>query len=69
MKGAGHLFLRSALFEPILFQNIDMLQLAQMEFPGLLDSEEYILSFETIFSINTFGLVQKKVSAQNLFEN
>ena len=28
-KGAGHLFVSLALFEPILFQNIDMLQMAQ----------------------------------------
>ena len=36
LKGADHLFLRSALFELILFQNIDMLKMAQMRVPGLL---------------------------------
>ena len=50
----------------------------QMEFPGLpqvhdniacAPSDKHISSFETTFSTNTFGLVQKKVSAQNQFAN
>ena len=32
-------------------------------------SDKHISSFETTFSTNTFGLVQKKVSAQNQFAN
>ena len=50
----------------------------QMEFPGLpqvhdniacAPSDKHISSFETTFSTNTFGLVKKKVSAQNQFAN
>ena len=49
-----------------------MFQIAQIELlhtTACAPSDKHILSFETIFSINTFGLVPKKVSAQNLFGN
>ena len=60
LKGAGHLFLCSALFEPILFRNMCMFQMAQIELlhtTACAPSDKHILSFETIFSINTFSLV------------
>ena len=60
LKEAGHLFLCSALFEPILFRNICMFQMAQIELlhtTASAPSDKHISSFETIFSINTFSLV------------
>ena len=46
-----------------------MAQIELLHTTACAPSDKHISSFETTFSTNTFGLVQKKVSAQNQFAN
>ena len=46
-----------------------MAQIELLHTTACAPSDKHISSFETTFSTNTFGLVKKKVSAQNQFAN